>query len=365
MKIRRYVASTLEEAVDRVKRDLGRDAIILEVRRIRAPGFWGWLKRRRIEVTAAVAQPPTPAVPLRQASITQQVPVPAVQRIRRTNPLASPVVEEELMPERLRVPYNLARHHTERLINRGVEVDLARNIVEQALATIPAEELGNSQALTQSIKKVVMGFFPPQKCGGLTGPVIAFVGPTGVGKTTTVAKLAAVYSLQQGKKVALITTDTYRIAAVEQLRRYANILHVPLAVVYTADDLQSALDQYKEAEVILVDTAGRSPQQGLHLAELRNLLASIPDLQTVLVVSATTKAEDLELIYERFRIFSPCQVVFTKIDETESAGTLLSLVNLMQVPVGFIANGQNVPDDLKAANPNLLANLILGGANHA
>ena len=191
------------------------------------------------------------------------------------------------------------------------------------------------------------------------------MGPTGVGKTTTVAKLAAVYSLQQGKKVALITTDTYRIAAVEQLRRYANILHVPLAVVYTADDLQSALDQYKEAEVILVDTAGRSPQQGLHLAELRNLLASIPDLQTALVVSATTKAEDLELIYERFRIFSPCQVVFTKIDETESAGTLLSLVNLMQVPVGFIANGQNVPDDLKAANPNLLANLILGGANHA
>ncbi len=168
MKIRRYVASTLEEAVDRVKRDLGRDAIILEVRRIRAPGFWGWLKRRRIEVTAAVAQPPTPAVPLRQASITQQVPVPAVQRIRRTNPLASPVVEEELMPERLRVPYNLARHHTERLINRGVEVDLARNIVEQALATIPAEELGNSQALTQSIKKSSNGgVFPTAKCGGV------------------------------------------------------------------------------------------------------------------------------------------------------------------------------------------------------
>lgn len=368
MKIRRYVAPSLEEAVDRVKRELGRDAIILEVRRIRAPGFWGWLKRRRIEVTAAVAQPSAPAVPLRRMSMPEPETDFTSHRTNNTNQvsvLTTSAVPENMMPERLRIPYALARQHTELLVRRGVRPDLARQLVEQALAVVPSEKMSDNQALTQSVNKVLKQFFPSLGDRELTGRVLAFVGPTGVGKTTTIAKLAAVYSLHQGKKVALITTDTYRIAAVEQLRRYADILHVPLEVVYTAEDLQIALDRHREAHVVLMDTAGRSPQQGLHLAELQNLLGGIPDVQTALVVSATTKAEDLDLIYDRFRTFCPCQLIFTKIDETECRGTLLNLVNRMRVPVGFVTNGQNVPDDLQAANPELLADLILGGADGA
>ena len=142
-------------------------------------------------------------------------------------------------------------------------------------------------------------------------------------------------------------------------------MHIPLEVVYTSEDLQTALNRHQEAQAILIDTAGRSPQQGLYLAELKNLLADIPDLQTVLVVSATTKAEDIDLICDRFRIFHPCQVAFTKVDETESTGSLLNLVNKMKVPVGFVTNGQNVPDDIQLADPELLTSLILGGAIHA
>ncbi|MFY9187838.1 MAG: flagellar biosynthesis protein FlhF [bacterium] len=363
MKIRRYVAPCLEEAVDRVKRELGRDAIILEVRRVRAPGFWGWLKRRRIEVTAAVAQPALPTTPVRKITVPEQSTLPS--RSYAEPVVTSTTVAENMMPERLRTPYALARSQTELLVRRGVQPELARQVVEQAMAALSAEELSNSEALARSINRVIVNFFVPQNQVGLTRRVVAFVGPTGVGKTTTIAKLAAVYRLQQGKEVALMTTDTYRIAAVEQLRRYADILHVPLEVVYTAADLQTALDRHQEAEVILVDTAGRSPQQGLYLAELRNLLAGIPGVQTVLVVSATTKTEDLELIFDRFRIFSPSELVFTKVDETESTGTLLNLVNRMRVPVGFVTNGQNVPDDLKIANPQLLADLVLGGDHHA
>ena len=357
------VAPCLEEAVDRVKRELGRDAIILEVRRVRAPGFWGWLKRRRIEVTAAVAQPALPTTPVRKITVPEQSTLPS--RSYAEPVVTSTTVAENMMPERLRTPYALARSQTELLVRRGVQPELARQVVEQAMAALSAEELSNSEALARSINRVIVNFFVPQNQVGLTRRVVAFVGPTGVGKTTTIAKLAAAYRLQQGKEVALMTTDTYRIAAVEQLRRYADILHVPLEVVYTAEDLQAALDRHQEAEVILVDTAGRSPQQGLYLAELRNLLAGIPGVQTVLVVSATTKTEDLELIFDRFRIFRPSELIFTKVDETESTGTLLNLVNRMRVPVGFVTNGQNVPDDLKIANPQLLADLVLGGDHHA
>ena len=184
------------------------------------------------------------------------------------------------------------------------------------------------------------------------------------GKTTTIAKLAAIYKLQQGKEVVLATTDTYRIAAVDQLRRYAEILHVPLEVIYTVDDLKAALDRHWLAGMILIDTAGRSPQQELYLAEVKNLLNEIPAVHTVLVVSATTKMDDIELICDRFRIFDPNEVVLTKIDETRSAGTLLNLVDRLKVPVTYVCNGQNVPDDLMVANPQLLANLVLGGARH-
>jgi flagellar biosynthesis protein FlhF len=363
MRIRRYVAPALDEAVDRVKKELGRDAIILEVRRIRAPGLWGWFKRRRIEVTAAVTQPTISSPPAAVIKGPPARPVPP-QKSNFKPARLSLTPEEDIVPEQLRLPYALARQQTDLLIARGVRPELARQLVKQAMEALATNELTDGEAVRRSVSKVIASRFIPQNQKDCSGRIVAFVGPTGVGKTTTIAKLAAVYKLQQGKEVTLITTDTYRIAAAEQLRRYAEILHLPLEVVYTTTDLLTALDRHQLTGIVLVDTAGRSPQQEMYLAELRALLARIPNIHTILVVSATTKAEDLDLIYERFQVFSPNEVILTKVDETQSVGTLLNLVERMRVPVGFVCNGQNVPDDLMVANPQLLADLVLGGANY-
>jgi flagellar biosynthesis protein FlhF len=361
MKIRRYIAFSMEEAVDRVKRELGRDAVILEVRRIRAPGILGFIKPRRVEVTAAVAQPVVPPASPRLESLL----IPATTKAVLSGSLVTrDFLPEDIktLPKQLQAPYELVCRYKERLVRRGVTPDLAKSIVEQALEAVPPEQMGDANILGSRIHQVIMKLFQSQKVQDQPDRTLAFVGPTGVGKTTTVAKLAAVYSLQQRKKVALITTDTYRIAAVDQLKRYADILHIPLEVVYTPEDLDAALKRHLEVDMVLVDTAGRSPKQGLHLAELKNLLAAVPDIETALVLSATTKAEDLDLIYDHFSIFAPSQVVFTKIDETKSAGALLNLVNRTQLPVTFVTNGQNVPDDLEVAGPEFLTELVLGGA---
>lgn len=371
MRIRRYVAPSLPVAVAQVKKELGAEAVILEVRRVRAPGFWGWFRPRQVEVTAAgvTKDLPPPHSPAGASAGREAAFVPAA-------PLAPPVPDtgdrraeaflpEELLPERLRRPYALVREQMDFLVSRGIRADLARGLVEKALAGIAAEKLTDREALIQGVRQELLRLFPARPAEPLTGRVFAFVGPTGVGKTTTIAKLAATYSLRKEKRVALVTADTYRIAAVDQLKRYAEILRLPLEVVFTPEDLSAALVRQREADLVLVDTAGRSPRQGLHLAELRSLLANCPEIQTVLVVSATTKPDDLEQVYERFRPLAPDQLLFTKLDETASVGSLINLVERAQMPVGYVTTGQNVPDDLEVAQPERLVELVLGGNSNA
>ncbi|MDI3521891.1 MAG: flagellar biosynthesis protein FlhF [Bacillota bacterium] len=366
MRIRRYVATSLPEAVAQVRKDLGPEAMILEVRRVRAPGLRGWFGRRRVEVTAVAAERPSPA-PVAGGSLSAAAP-PAVAPAHPPAQRAAPVTAappEELLPERWRRASSLAREQVERLVEQGVRLALARTLVERALAELPEGELGDGQALSAGVRREILRLFPARPADPLAGRIFAFVGPTGVGKTTTIAKLAAVYSLQKAKRVALVTADTYRIAAVEQLKRYAEILRLPLEVVFTPEDLPAALARQKEADLILVDTAGRSPAQGMHLAELRSFLARCPEVQTVLVLSATTKSADLDQVFERFSALAPDQLVFTKLDETTSAGSLLNLIERARMPVGYVTNGQNVPDDLELARPERLAELILGGNSRA
>lgn len=372
MRIRRYVAASLPAAVAQVRKELGTDAVILEVRRVRAPGLKGWFSARRVEVTAAGAEhapvtvPATPPVPPSRGGNREPgaAPFPTWEQLRgRSAALAARPPGD--LPERLREPYEAVQKSVDNLVRQGVNLDLARSLVDKALAGVPAEKLSDGAALRQALREEILHLFPAAPADPLQGRVVAFIGPTGVGKTTTIAKLAAIHSLQRGQRVALITADTYRIAAVEQLRRYAEILRLPLEVVFTPDDLSGALARHEGADLVLMDTAGRSPAQGLHLAELRNLLARCPEAQTVLVVSATTKTDDLERVFERFAPLQPNQLVFTKLDETTTPGSVLNLVERTKMPVGYLTNGQNVPDDLEVARPERLVELILGGERHA
>ena len=306
---------------------------------------------------AAGTRPPMSPPPRTPGASTQEV-MNAISSLKGS---LEGRIEEVIWSNQLRVSPDLLSLF-QSLLAYGFSTSLLRAMLKRLPANL------SLRAAMQWVRKELDTHLPVLKSEDhlwQPGLALAVVGPTGVGKTTTIAKLAAVYKLQRGKDVALITTDTYRIAAVEQLQRYAEILHLPLEVVYTATDLQVAWDRHQKAEMVLIDTAGRSPQQELYLAELKTLLAPIPDIQTVLVVSATTKAEDLDLIFDRFQIFAPDELILTKVDETRSAGTLLNLVDRMKVPVTFVCNGQNVPDDLMVANPQLLADLVLGGANHA
>ncbi|AIQ69409.1 flagellar biosynthesis protein FlhF [Paenibacillus graminis] len=190
--------------------------------------------------------------------------------------------------------------------------------------------------------------------------IVYIAGPTGVGKTTTIAKLAAEQLFRQGRKVGLITSDTYRISAVEQLRTYAAILNMPLEVVQSPGDLQRALFRLESCDLVLMDTAGRNYRNEMLVAELQSLLAKELKSETFLVLSLTSKSRDMKKIAEHFDRYQLDKVIFTKLDETGSYGPLFNVLNDFPLKLSYITNGQNVPDDLLAATKDQLSGMILG-----
>ena len=205
----------------------------------------------------------------------------------------------------------------------------------------------------------VMKFTDGLRVGERGSRVVAFIGTTGVGKTTTLAKVAAHFVLEQNLKGALITADTYRISAVEQLKKYAEILGLPVEVVYSAADLRKAIARHRSKDFILVDTAGRSQYNEFQMDELKELLAAHPRMEKHLVVSATTKEEDVGEIMTRFSACKPDRIIFTKTDETRTIGMVVNLLANGQLPLSFLSNGQSVPDDIIPATPERLAELLL------
>lgn len=189
--------------------------------------------------------------------------------------------------------------------------------------------------------------------------VAALIGPTGVGKTTTLAKIAARFVLEQGARVALITADTYRISAVEQLKTYSDILGLPLEIVYNPDALKKAIEKHKDKQLILIDTAGRSQYNEYQMKELGGLLSIDADIEKHLVMSATTKTSDGIELLERFSICRPDRVIFSKVDETGTHGIILNILHRRKVALSYITNGQSVPDDIEPASIERLAELLL------
>ncbi len=192
--------------------------------------------------------------------------------------------------------------------------------------------------------------------------IVVFMGPTGVGKTTTIAKIASNYVVEEKRKVALLTADTYRIAAVDQLRTYANILEVPFRVIYSEEDTKEAIEEFGDYDYIFVDTAGHSHQNEEQLGHTKNLVEILQengDSQVFLVLSATTKYRDLLKIVSRYNQITDFQLIFTKLDETEVLGNLLNLKLYTDKPIAFVTYGQNVPNDIELFNPQKTVKQIL------
>jgi flagellar biosynthesis protein FlhF len=257
---------------------------------------------------------------------------------------------EELLPEDSPLARELAKS--------GVSTDLIRKIVD-TLNTLPLQS-GNQTVksrLGETLGRLIK-FAGTLKLKRNSPRIIALVGPTGVGKTTTTAKLAAMYALNRGNKVALITMDIFRVGAVEQLKTYSRIMGIPLEVASTPKELEKAVEKHSACDLIFIDTAGRSHKDKEKLDEMKSFLDHKIPMEVYLCLSATTKDRELEEILNRFRIFQASKVVFTKIDECESFGNMVNLLMKDNLQIAYFTTGQRVPEDIEIATPAKLADMI-------
>jgi len=252
------------------------------------------------------------------------------------------------------------------LIDAEMSEDLARELLEEIRQRTPAELQNNAAHLRAELLKLVASEIP------VCGPVrvtpghrrlIALVGPTGVGKTTTIAKLAANFRLRHQHRVGLITVDTYRIAAVEQLRTYADIIDLPMEVVATPGEMQSAVQRMRHLDLILLDTAGRSPRDEAKLQEVREILSAAGPDETHLVLSSSSSETSLKKTAERFSRTGVNALIYTKLDEATGLGSLLPLLRSSGLPLSYVTNGQNVPGDIAPADAGELAEAVLSNNN--
>jgi flagellar biosynthesis protein FlhF len=271
--------------------------------------------------------------------------------VRRTKKDAAPMV-----------PDHLFDHYTH-LIQNQVAEELATDMVRQ-LQSFRVEQLQQASFVREKLVEQVERMIPAS--GGLkrkkeTGPhVVVLIGPTGVGKTTTLAKLAANLKLREDKRVGLITLDTYRIAAIDQLRRYAELIGSPLKVANSSEEMAQAVAGMSNCEFVLIDTAGRSPADTMKLNELRGMLEAANPDEVHLVLSSTASQSCIEFAVERFSTVRVDKIIFTKLDEAVHVGVVLNVVRKVNKVLSYVTTGQNVPDDIEVGKGSRLAQLILG-----
>jgi flagellar biosynthesis protein FlhF len=371
MSTKTYRAGTMKEALAQVRRDLGGRAVILETRELRRRRLFGLGAREVVEVTAsdgfAAEAPPTAKTP--GVSVT----IPRAAAVESTAPIDERLGRIRMMVETLsehgRIDHLLPDLPTELVPTyaRLLEVDapeaLARRLARAAADRLAPEELVRPDRLREALVEAVascMSTAPPIAAVAGARRVVALIGPTGVGKTTTVAKLAANVKLAQGFRAGLVTVDAYRIAAVEQLRTYAEIIDLPLAVANAPAEMPRAIEELGAVDVVLIDTAGRSPRDEVKIRELADFLAAARPDEIHLVLSASAGERGLRSAVERFAVARPDRLILSKLDEAEGLGGLLAVLGPAGRPVSYLTTGQAVPDDIEPADRVRLARLILG-----
>lgn len=374
MKVKKFVAKSMPEAMKTIRQELGNDAVILNSREIERGGFFGLFTKKNIEVIAAidttpVAKRPKPKVNVQSNGVKNPNIAPnspinqnlLLNEIKQLKTLVSALTNskddfrEKEYPEPFQQIYDY-------LIAQDVEKSICLPIMKNLLSKwfefqgkVEKQEI--YKWLKDEIYSLVVNV--QDKPVLFTKKYVNIVGPTGVGKTTTIAKIAAHNVLKQHKKVALITTDTYRIAAIDQLKTYAKILNIPLEVAYSIEDFKKAKQQFANYDLVLVDSAGRNFRNQLYVRELQKVIDFNEEMETVLVLALTSKYRDMEEIYEQFSIINIDKFIFTKRDETASFGSMLNMMINHHIKVAYITTGQNVPDDIVVADPNEITNTLL------
>lgn len=400
----------MAECLSQVKTSMGTDALILHTRTYQTKRWLGLRKREVVEITAGkgvkgAARPrpgqttaqskanptssPIPGTygrngtprPLNISTPTNGTPQPkslletpagasaAMMNLTQEVTTLKQMMKDLLVATRAKqapqIPEELFDLY-ESLTQAGVSRDLATEIMKSVQRQVRGEHYGNAdfmrERLIEQIEKLVPVAPPIIRSRKGSPQVVALIGPTGVGKTTTIAKMAANMKLRERYRVGLITLDTYRIAAVDQLRRYAEIIGAPLKVVGSAEELRDAVKAMADLEFILIDTAGRSPKDKNKLGELKKLLEAAQPEHVHLVLSATSSQESIELAAGQFGDVRSDSVIFTKLDEAAQLGSLLNVLQRIKRPLAYITTGQDVPDDIEPAAGKRLAQLLLGDA---
>lgn len=383
MHVKTYRARSLQEALQLVRHELGSKAAVLHTREVTSARWLRWLGRPRwIEVTASASvHVPSRLAPRNNhtdlargtaAASAAGIDLQQAEQFVSAQEVRSQLADLQSLVEGLcRRTAGSARHELSdvlfrqftELLDADVPEELARELIDRLRVEATPLELADPHLLRSRLGVMLEAQIATAAPIELTPGrrhLVALVGPTGVGKTTTIAKLAANYRLQQRKRVGLITVDTYRIAAVEQLRTYADIIDLPMEVVATGQEMREALARLADLDLVLMDTAGRSPKDELRIAELSALLGEARPDEVHLVLSGTSSAASLTQAASRFAAAGTTALVLTKLDEAASLGNLLPLVRASQLPLSYVTHGQKVPDDIEAADPRKLARQVLG-----
>lgn len=425
MTINKFQGKTESEAIDAAKRAMGPNVVIMNVRTVKPRGFFGAFRSITYEVTAALEEPEDrgyqPVTEKKPEAINLaadenlKIQIPSTQE--RVNEQAERMVREiassafekhdqeeqseskdaasqtsAALEERLDNLQSLLENRiseetrlggadlSDRQNQEGFSIvkmlyqTLLDNEVNEKYANQILDELekvsskGNdiNYILSHIYQKLILKFGQPKpiEFSGERPKVVFFIGPTGVGKTTTIAKIASKYKVDESRKVAFLTADTYRIAATEQLRTYANILDTSLTIVYSPDEVKDAVEKLSDFDLILVDTAGFSHKNNEQCEDVRKLVESVEhghDCEVFLVLSSTTKYSDLKDMCDIYKKIADYKLIFTKLDETSCYGNLLNIHLYSGASLSYTTYGQNVPDDIEVFNTQKVVKKLLGG----
>lgn len=447
MVIKKYLVKNVNEAMNKIRYELGKDAIIISQRKVRKPGFAGLFSGKLIEVTAAVENSVKDDKPekivkgdivseedefkksIESIKKLMESEIAVTKNIENTSALNNMILEHNANVEKERKSQiidsvigseddgriilsndytnnsaNIQNHNDDKLSVESVHKEVAelKNLINKVIAdktesfdksseieeneesseknlesiTAKLKELDIDEQFYEDILKTASEYKDDNldeveilrdiferdilvTNKGLKGKVV-MVGPTGVGKTTTIAKLAGRLALIEKKRVGLITIDTYRIGAIEQLKTYAEIMNIPFKVVITIKEMEDAIESMKDCDVILIDTTGRSSKNTMQISELRAFVQKAEPDYVNMVISATTKNKDIKSILKGYSELEYGSVIITKLDETTVYGSIYNISRNANKPVSFITTGQNVPDDIKLSTKEELTRFILG-----
>ncbi|QGT99184.1 Flagellar biosynthesis protein FlhF [Candidatus Syntrophocurvum alkaliphilum] len=381
MKIKKFVADDFQTAIMQAKREMGSEAIILYTKKVKKGGFLGLFSSTKVEVTVGIDDD----VKIERDNLSNKSNSPSAKDNKISdefkNLLNQPPKDNEIVSELHKMKdimsdvkskmYDLEvikglseplQNFYNSLIEENVDKEIALEIINNIQLRLSNEtnnDIEFEELCLNTIKEYLRNIRPIELTENSKAKVIVFVGPTGVGKTTTIAKLAANSTFIEGKDVALITLDTYRISAAEQLKTFAEIIDIPIRVIFNPKDLHDSLQYFNDKDLIFIDTAGRSPYKLEHMNELKEFMEVAKPDESILVLSVTTSSTELINIYEKFNELGVDKLIFTKLDETQNYGHLLNVIYEINKPVAYFTTGQNVPDDIEVPDGLRFANKVI------